>query len=125
MALTYIYVAGPLTTGDQDVNTAEAIRVADILLCNGFAPFVPHLDRTWHLLHHHPYETWMGLCLKWVTRCDAVLRLPGQSAGADREVALARQLDRPVFGGEDYPVGAAVQALFAARGQSNWIERTP
>jgi hypothetical protein len=29
--------------------------------------------------------------------CDAVLRLPGESAGADRDVALARQRGLPVY----------------------------
>ena len=29
--------------------------------------------------------------------CDAVLRLPGQSAGADQDVATARKLSLPVY----------------------------
>ena len=31
-------------------------------------------------------------------RCDAVLRIPGESRGADQDVALARELGLPVFG---------------------------
>jgi hypothetical protein len=30
-------------------------------------------------------------------RCDAVLRLPGESTGADRDVALARERGLPVY----------------------------
>lgn len=30
-------------------------------------------------------------------RCDAVLRLPGESRGADRDVAIARSRDLPVY----------------------------
>ncbi|WP_031042535.1 hypothetical protein [Streptomyces sp. NRRL F-5650] len=32
-----------------------------------------------------------------LTRCDAVLRLPGDSTGADQDVALARRRGLPVF----------------------------
>ncbi|WEH43776.1 DUF4406 domain-containing protein [Streptomyces sp. AM 2-1-1] len=32
-----------------------------------------------------------------LTRCDAVLRLPGESAGADQDVATARRRGLPVY----------------------------
>ncbi|MER5952048.1 DUF4406 domain-containing protein [Streptomyces sp. NPDC001904] len=32
-----------------------------------------------------------------LARCDAVLRLPGESAGADQDVAVARRRGLPVF----------------------------
>ncbi|WP_329229271.1 DUF4406 domain-containing protein [Streptomyces sp. NBC_01460] len=32
-----------------------------------------------------------------LTHCDAVLRLPGESAGADQDVATARRLGLPVY----------------------------
>ena len=32
-----------------------------------------------------------------ITRCDAVLRLPGASAGAENDVRLARELGLPVY----------------------------
>ncbi|WP_353944793.1 DUF4406 domain-containing protein [Streptomyces sp. HUAS MG91] len=32
-----------------------------------------------------------------LARCDAVLRLPGESAGADQDVAIARRRGLPVF----------------------------
>jgi hypothetical protein len=34
---------------------------------------------------------------RMVARCDAVLRLPGASVGADQDVAQARALGLPVF----------------------------
>ena len=33
-----------------------------------------------------------------LTRCDAVLRLPGESRGADQDVAIARERGIPVYG---------------------------
>jgi hypothetical protein len=43
------------------------------------------------------FEDWMGLDLAWVEAADALIRLPGESVGADQEVALARKLGIPVF----------------------------
>jgi hypothetical protein len=93
-----VYVAGPLSTGDPVLNTKIAIEAGDRLLGAGWAPFVPHLSWYWESLHTpHNYETWMELDLPWVSVADAVLRLPGTSPGADREVALALSLGIPVY----------------------------
>ena len=35
--------------------------------------------------------------LAWIERCDALLRMPGESSGADREVEHARAHSVPVF----------------------------
>lgn len=35
--------------------------------------------------------------LQWLERCDAIIRLPGDSSGADAEVRRAEQLKLPVF----------------------------
>jgi hypothetical protein len=50
-----------------------------------------------HFVHPHAYEDWMEQCLSWVERCDALLRLPGSSPGADREAQHAMQKGIPVF----------------------------
>ena len=49
---------------------------------------------------------------RMLARCDAVLRLPGASVGADQDVAIARDRGLPVFTRvEDVPgVGAPVAA---------------
>jgi hypothetical protein len=43
--------------------------------------------------------------------CDAVLRLPGESAGADQDVAIARQRGIPVYTSLDQIPGAAVAGV--------------
>jgi hypothetical protein len=93
---TRVYVAGPYTGGDVAQNVARAMDVADELLSAGFAPFCPHLSHFLHLHHPHGYETWMDLDMAWLAACDVVLRLPGVSPGADREVAEAEALGIPV-----------------------------
>jgi hypothetical protein len=94
-----VYVAGAYTQGDTAVNVAAAIRAGNLLVQAGFAPFVPHL---FHFMHMHQpagYEAWMAIDFEWVGRCDALVRLPGVSPGADREVALALEKGIPVYYG--------------------------
>ena len=43
------------------------------------------------------HEDWMGVDLPWVAVAHAVLRLPGESVGADTETAHADRLGIPVF----------------------------
>lgn len=96
--IKYVYVAGPLTVGGTGTNLRNASWAADALMQRGFVPFVPHLSFYFDLLYPHSYEEWMDWCLAWVARCDAVLRLPGASDGAVREVEFARSRNLPVFG---------------------------
>jgi hypothetical protein len=39
--------------------------------------------------------------LAWLAKCDAVLRITGESPGADREVKEAMRLNIPVYLGID------------------------
>lgn len=91
-----VYVAGPYTKPDPEANTRAAITVGNELLDLGFAPFVPHLTHFWHLQHFRPYEEWLDLDNQWLDCCDIVLRMPGESSGADKEVARAVSLGIPV-----------------------------
>ncbi len=92
-----VYIAGPYTKGDVGQNVRNAMLAWDELATLGYAPFCPHWSHYQHLFMPRPYEDWLTLDLEWLTCCDAVLRLPGESAGADREVALAKSLDIPVY----------------------------
>jgi hypothetical protein len=95
--LIRVYIAGPYTAPDPAVNVRKAMEAAMQCIDDGLAPFVPHLS---HFLHMHAprdYETWMTLDFAWLEACDAVWRLPGPSAGADREVTLAQTYGIPVF----------------------------
>src|SRR5436190_21867644 len=94
---TRIYVAGPYSGGDIAANVREALRVGNLLLDAGYAPFVPHLSHYFHLMHPQPYNVWLEMDLAWVWVSDALLRLPGKSPGADREVALALTRSIPVY----------------------------
>jgi hypothetical protein len=93
-----IYIAAPYTRPDPVKNTNEAIRVASELVDEGLVtPFVPHLTLLWHLVDPHPLDFWYEYDVATLARCDAVLRLPGDSTGADKETAYAETKGLPVF----------------------------
>lgn len=92
-----VYVAGPISLGNQFANVRAAIDAAQALLADGFVPFLPHLSAFWHVVHPNDYETWMRYDLSWLATCDAVLRLPGTSPGADQEEREATELGIPTF----------------------------
>lgn len=92
-----IYIAGPYTKGDVAINVRNAYEAASRLADLGFAPFVPHATHFWHMLFPRPYEFWLDLDNQFLPCCAAVLRLPGESSGADKEVKRAETLGIPVF----------------------------
>ncbi len=92
-----IYIAGPYTKGDVAENVAKAISAWYQLWQEGFSPFCPHLSHFLHIQKQLPYENWLSYNLEWLPSCDGILRLPGESAGADRETSEANKLGMPVF----------------------------
>ncbi len=94
---TRVYIAGPYSHGDPCVNTYTAVQAANVLLDHGYAPFVPHLNHLWHTISPRPYKDWMDLDNQFLLCCDAVLRLPGESHGADQEVESAGLNGLPVY----------------------------
>ena len=92
-----IFVAAPYTKGDVAKNVRRAIDAGQILIENGYHPFVPHLFHFWHLIHPGSYEQWTEIDLIYLTESDAMLHLLGESSGADNEVIIAGENDIPVF----------------------------
>jgi len=78
-------------------NLDLAISAARALIDAGFAPFTPHLSYHIDPVEEIPHDTWMTIELPWVAVADAVLRLPGESLGAEIETAEAMRLGIPVF----------------------------
>lgn len=94
-----IYIAGPYTRPDPPTNVATAIRVAERVWAHGDIPFVPHLTMFWQFYREHSYEEWLEYDLHWLSQCEALLRIPGESAGADRETIYAANLGLLIFDG--------------------------
>ena len=93
-----VYVAGPIGNLEgRAARVRDAIAMGELLWREGFWPFVPHLFVQWGDRFEHSYEEWMGIDAVWLRQCEAVFRMPGESPGADREVAWARANGVPVF----------------------------
>ena len=104
-----VYIAGPFT-GDVEANCAAAIDAGERVRQAGHLPFIPHLYRAWHERHPASYEEAMALCFAEVSRCDVLLRMPGASPGADREVKHAIERGIPVVYNVESITSVAVSA---------------
>lgn len=95
-----VYVAAPYTNPDPVENTNAAVKAADDLHDTGLVTcVVPHLTLFWHAITPQQYDHWLEYDLALLARCDALLRLPGASSGADKEVKFCLSPERriPVF----------------------------
>jgi len=92
-----VYIASPYTKGDTAINVKRQLDTFDILMDKGYFPFAPLYSHFQHMAHPRPYEDWMTYDLEWILVCDCVLRLDGESSGADREVAHAKEHGIPVY----------------------------
>ena len=73
------------------VNVFRSVEVFLELVDAGFAPILPQLTEFIERLSGRrlPHATWMEIDLPWIEHADVILRLPGDSAGADIEVRHA------------------------------------
>lgn len=92
-----VYIASPYTIGDVAKNVRKQFEAAECLYNAGFLPYPPLFTHFWHFLFPHPYEYWTRLDMEWIRRCDFLLRLPGESNGADEEVRFALTHKIPVY----------------------------
>lgn len=93
------YVAGPYAKPDPVENTHKAVQAAERLEASGIiTPFIPHLSLLWHAIAPHTDpEHWYSIDLAYLSKCDILLRLPGESSGADKEVVYAEKHGILVF----------------------------
>lgn len=113
-----VYLAGPISKGDLCHNINQATEAFVTLAKAGLAPMCPHwsayskpcqwftrwgevktllCEATVAGNDQMTHEDWLGIDLEWVGVADALLRLPGESTGADKEVAEATRRGIPVF----------------------------
>src|SRR6185312_2140322 len=97
-----VYIAGPISKGDLAHNVNRATNAFLALMRAGFAPLCPHwpcfAGGTINPGHSCPFayaerlprgtshDDWIGVDLPWVSVADVLVRLSGESAGADEEV---------------------------------------
>jgi hypothetical protein len=95
--LIHVYIAGPISK-DPLMGTRAAVLEAHALeALGGFACFVPQLSILAEMIAPRSWAQWMEADRPWLAKCDALLRLPGESKGANQEIAEAGKLGIPVF----------------------------
>lgn len=92
-----VYIAGPYTKGDVAINVRRALDAANELINHGFVPFIPHLTHFLHMSYPRSYAYWLAYDKVFISLMHALLRLSGESAGADSEVEYAKKIGIPVF----------------------------
>lgn len=91
-----VYLSGPLTKGDRSHNVCQFMQAHEVLMKAGFAVMNPGLTALIPWAWDMEYKAWIASDLPWVEVADLVIRLPGESVGADMEVEHAEQLGIPV-----------------------------
>jgi len=92
-----VYIASPYTIGDQARNVYNSLYVANNLISLGLCPYCPLLTHFQHMMFPQSYEKWLELDFEWIRQSDCLLRLSGESKGADREIEHATENNIPVF----------------------------
>ncbi len=134
-----VYIAGPITKGDLAANIQRATDTFERLALHGFAPFCPlwacfsgrvQLSPTGGTVYavagglpnSLTYDDWLRVDVEWVRASDALLRLPGESKGADMEIEAAREAGVPVFFNEiDLKRWALVRRSRAIQSVGNYM----
>lgn len=94
-----IYISGPYSNGDVDTNVENAVLALHEVMDAGHVAFCPHLSHYAQMSRWRPYNQWIEADLKLLSKCDALVRLPGDSQGAEIEVEFAGYRGIPVYYG--------------------------
>lgn len=92
-----IYLSGPISLGPKGHNLGQFLDVHEKLMHAGYAPLNPGLTMLLPFQADVRHAEWLASDLPWVEVSDAVLRLPGDSRGADQECAHAARCGIPIY----------------------------
>lgn len=97
-----LYVSGPMRGRPGDagpwMNTRIGMLVGQQAWRKGWFPLVPMLNSLWEMscgalepLANDGANGWLDYDYAMLLRCKAIIRIPGESEGADREVQVAHE----------------------------------
>jgi len=103
----FVYIASPYTKGNVELNVKFQLKIWDQLISeNNCWPIAPLWSHFQHLYKERDYYDWVNYDNALIIKaCDVCLRLTAKigdyehddSPGADAEVKLFHDLNRPVF----------------------------
>lgn len=94
--MNVVYISSPYSCGNPVANVSVQIHAMHRIMDMKAAPIAPLLTHFADLYRPRPYDDWLHVDLAIIPKMDVVLRLPGISPGADREVAEAMRCGVPV-----------------------------
>jgi hypothetical protein len=94
---TRVYIAGPMSKGCRIDNLARGLWHFKKLAECGYAPLCPQLTFFAEPFIPLDHDAWLEIDLPWVRQADCVLRLWGESKGADQECQVAEECGIPIF----------------------------
>jgi hypothetical protein len=84
-----VYIASPYTKGDMAINVRTSFEMASVIRNYGMMPIAPLRSHFEHMMFPKPVEKWLSEDMYYIDWCDIVLRMDGESFGADFEVYYA------------------------------------
>ncbi len=86
-----IYLAGPIDGGGtRAANLALALEYSEYILEIGGIPYSPQLNGIfWNAFSPKPRDVWLQMDFDMILHCDALVQMPGESEGADKELNFA------------------------------------
>ncbi len=92
-----VYISGPMTIGKWEENIRQAEEAAKRLRDVGFSVLCPQL--TGKMTGHSkiPHDVWIENDLSWVECAELILRISGESRGADAECNHAKSFSIPIY----------------------------
>ena len=104
-----VYISSPYSLGSQADNVRVQLDRAHRILDYGHVPYAPLLSHFLHIYRARPYADWLRMDTAIIPRCDVLLRLPGESKGADAEV--------------DHAVSHAIHVCYGWQDLERWLEK--
>ncbi|MFW6311016.1 MAG: hypothetical protein ACOC1K_02150 [Nanoarchaeota archaeon] len=100
-----VYIASPYTNGWMPDNVRLQLEAKNLLLDYGFKPFAPLENHFSEIYKKRDEGEWLEWDFTWLSACHIVIRIKGYdkdgkelySPGADKEIALAEELNIPFF----------------------------
>ena len=92
-----VYLSSPYSIGNKLKNINRHIKAANDLMDAGFDVYCPLLNHYLDKKKQRTWDFWLAQDIRWMKVCDVMLRLDGESKGADKEEEEAKRIQMQVF----------------------------
>ena len=100
-----VYIAGPYSADTEEgvgKNVKYAIQQGNKIAELGYIVYIPHLAWLWEQQFKHPHNFWIEQDQGWLDRADVLVRLKGNSKGADMEMERADAMGLLIYTEDEF-----------------------